>query len=452
MDSTQLDDSATARMNAFLDGIGKTLKDKRQRASLAMYATGLLCDGDRKSMEPIAARSSGDPESVLAIHHRLVHFLGSAAWADAPVRSFSAQYAIAAMQTQAPIQTWIVDDTGFLKQGKHSPGVQRQYTGTAGKTANCQIGVSLVLANEYAHVPADFRLYLPESWTNDPARCRQAHIPSDCQYAPKWALALEMIETALHAGLPRGVVLADCGYGNTTVFRDTLDTLGLQYAVEIQSMTMVQSVHDGAALADRMSVMKLGKMLERKFRRVTWREGSKTTLHSRFARIRVVVARDDGLQREPEWLLVEWPEGEPSPTKFALSNLPASISCVQLVRTFKCRWRIERSYEDLKGELGLDHYEGRSWVGWHHHVSVVLACYAFLVAEQVRSFPPSFAWPSEYGSFERPTRATLPRFPHHHPNPVRPRGSPALASALPVLPAFVHPNDQPSAAAASPER
>jgi SRSO17 transposase len=441
MDSTDFDDGATARMNGFLDGIARTLKNKCQRASFAMYATGLLCDGERKSMEPIAARSSSDPEAVLAMHHRLVRFLGSAAWDDAPVRAFSTQYAVAALQTQAPIRTWIVDDTGFLKQGTHSPGVQRQYTGSAGKTANCQIGVSLVLANEYAHVPADFRLYLPESWTDDPVRCRRAHIPADCQYAPKWALALEMIETALHSGLPPGVVLADCGYGNVTVFRDTLDALGLQYALEVQSTTMVQAVH-GEARADRVSVMELGKMLERKLRRVTWREGSKTTLHSRFARIRVVVARDDRLRRDPEWLLVEWPEGEPSPTKFALSSLPESISCVQLVRTFKTRWRIERSYEDLKGELGLDHYEGRSWVGWHHHVTVVLACYAFLVAEQVRSFPPSFAWSSDYGSFDRTTRATLLRFAHHRSDPIRPRGSPSMAPTLPVLPSFVHSDGQ----------
>jgi SRSO17 transposase len=236
------------------------------------------------------------------------------------------------------------------------------------------------------------------------------------------------------------------------MFRDTLDALGLQYAVEIQSTTMVQTVHDNGALADRMSVMEFGEMLECKLRRVTWREGSKTTLHSRFARIRVVVARDDGLTREPEWLLVEWPEGEASPTKFALSSLPASISCVQLVRTFKSRWRIERSYEDLKGELGLDHYEGRSWVGWHHHVSAVLACYAFLVAEQVRSFPPSFTWTSDYGPFEHTTRATLPRFAHHRPNPVRPHGSPTLAPALPVLPAFVHARDESRDAASALER
>jgi SRSO17 transposase len=435
MDRTALDDGAVTRMDTFLDGIGKTLKDKRQRASFALYAAGLMSDGDRKSMEPIAARTSGDPHAVLAMHHKLVHFVSSPKWADAPVRALSARYAVDAMQTQAPIRTWVVDDTGFLKQGKHSPGVQRQYTGSAGKTANCQIGVSLVLGNKFAHVPVDFRLYLPESWASDPERCRRAHIPVDCDYAPKWCLALDMIETALRADLPKGVVLADCGYGNTTVFRDSLRTLGLHYAVETQSTTKVQSSNHAGELGDRLSVLALGKMLERKLRRVTWREGSKVTLQSRFARIRVVVTHENGQPREPEWLLVEWPEGEPNPTKFVLTSLPSSISCIELVRTFKSRWRIERSYEDLKGELGLDHYEGRSWVGWHHHVTVALACYAFLVAEQVRSFSPSAAEKDDDDAVEHPTRTPLPRLADHRQNFAGPRRGSPLASALPVLPA-----------------
>jgi SRSO17 transposase len=438
MDSTTLDDGAVTRMDTFLEGIGSTLKDKRQRASFALYAAGLMSDGERKSMEPIAARTTGDPHTVLAMHHKLVHFVSSPAWADAPIRMFSARYAVNAMQAHAPIRTWVVDDTGFLKQGKHSPGVQRQYTGTAGKTTNCQIGVSLVLGNDYAHVPVDFRLYLPESWTSDPARCRRAHIPLDCDYAPKWCLALEMIETALQAGLPKGIVLADCGYGNTTVFRDTLTTLGLQYAVEIQSTSKLQSVNHAGEFGDRLSAMELGKMLERKVRRVTWREGTNTTLHSRFARIRVVVTRDDGQPRDPEWLLVEWPEGETRPTKFVLTSLPSSISCVQLVRIFKSRWRIERSYEDLKGELGLDHYEGRSWVGWHHHVTVALACYAFLVAEQMRSFPPSAARATHHDPHEHTARTSLPRLAHHGQNVVSPRRGSPLASVMSMLPSVVH--------------
>jgi SRSO17 transposase len=386
---TRTNSETAVRLTAYLDGLGENLRDKRQRASFALYALGLLSDGERKSMEPIAARACAAPEQTHAVHERLVHFTGSAAWQDPGIRRYATDHALEAMQTHGPIATWIVDDTGFLKQGKHSPGVQRQYTGSAGKTANCQIGVSLVLATEHAHVATDFRLYIPESWAQDRKRCRRAHIPDEVGYSPKWCLALNMIEGAIAAGTPKGVVLGDCDYGNKTVFRDTLDGLGMQYSLEVQSTTMLRRVGSHGKLGKRMSVAELGAALRGRLRTVTWREGTKVTLHSRFARVRVVVDRDDGIARELQWLLIEWPKVEPRPTKFVLCTMPANTSCKQLVRTFKSRWRIERSYEDLKGELGLDHYEGRSFIGWHHHVSVVLACYAFLVAEHARSFPPS---------------------------------------------------------------
>jgi SRSO17 transposase len=381
--------NASERFGAYLEGLGETLRDKRQRASFALYALGLLSDGERKSLEPIAARACGDPERTHAVHEQLIHFLAASPWRDEPVRQYAAKYALQAMQKQGPIRTWVIDDTGFIKQGKHSPGVQRQYTGSAGKTTNCQIGVSLVLATEHAHVATDFRLYLPESWTEDRDRCRRAHIPDGIGYAPKWVLALGMVESALQTGMPKGVVLADADYGTKTLFRDTLSGLGLEYAVGVQGVGKVRVVGTTGAMSERMTIEEVGLSLQRRLRTVTWREGTKATLRSRFARVRVVVDRDDGHSRDAEWLLIEWPEGEPAPTKFVLSTLPATISCKEMVRTVKSRWRIERSYEDLKGELGLDHYEGRSFVGWHHHISVVLACYAFLVAEHVRSFPPS---------------------------------------------------------------
>lgn len=381
--------TSSERLGAYLDGLGKHLRDRRQRASFAMYAMGLLTDGERKSMEPIAARACGQPDATHAVHERLIHFLGSSPWRDEPIRSYAAHHAVQAMQTQGSIRTWVVDDTGFIKQGSLSPGVQRQYTGSAGKTTNCQVGVSLLLATEHSHVATDFRLYIPESWIEDRERCRRAHIPDEVDYSPKWCLALNMIENAVADGLPKGVVLADCDYGNKTLFRDTLDGLELQYAVEVQSTTVVRRVGARGKLGERLSVAEVGAALATKLRTVTWREGTKVTLRSRFARIRVVVDREDGMEREPQWLLVEWPKGEARPTKFVLCTMPATTSCKQMVRTFKSRWRIERSYEDLKGELGLDHYEGRSFIGWHHHISVVLACYAFLVAEHTRSFPPS---------------------------------------------------------------
>src|SRR5882672_2452872 len=386
---TRIGSDSAERLKAYLDGLGEQLRDKRQRASFAMYALGLLSDGERKSAEPIAARASGEPERAHAVHEQMIHFLAASPWKDAPVRLYAARYAVDALQTQGPIRTWVVDDTGFLKQGKYSPGVQRQYTGSAGKTANCQIGVSLVVATEHAHVATDFRLYIPESWTEDRARCRRAYIPGEIDYTPKWCLALNMIESALAAKLPKGVVLADCDYGNKTLFRDTLDVLGLQYAVEVQSTTKLRAFGADGTLGQRISVAELGLSLRSTLRNMTWREGTKLTLRSRFARVRVVVDRDDGRLREPEWLLVEWPKDESAPTKFVLSTMPANVSCKQLVRTFKSRWRIERSYEDLKGELGLDHFEGRSFLGWNHHVTVVLCCYAFIVSERVRRFPPT---------------------------------------------------------------
>ena len=219
-------------------------------------------------------------------------------------------------------------------------------------------------------------------------------------YEPKWALALSMIEEAKAAGVPEGVVLGDCDYGNKTTFRDTLDTLQLQYALDVQSTTMLRRVGKDHVLGKRMSAAQLGLLLSSELSTVTWRQGTKAGMRSRFARTRVVVDRDDGANREPQWLLIEWPVGEPAPTKFVLSTLPSTTSLKQMVRTFKSRWRIERGYEDLKGELGLDHYEGRSFIGWHHHVTVVLACYAFLVAEHARSFPPSAQRILQDGAFD----------------------------------------------------
>ena len=300
-------------------------------------------------------------------------------------------------RSHEPITTWIVDDTGFLKQGNHSPGVQRQYTGSAGKKANCQIGVSLVLANRHAELPVDFKLYIPQSWADDRTRCRAAHIPDEVGYVPKWQLALDMIESAVEADLPAGTVLGDSGYGHVSAFRDKLDSLGLRYALNVQRNMTVRRVCNDGALGKAMTVKQLGRRLKSKFHKTTWREGSKVSLSSRFTRVRVVAGAEG--RRDPQWLLLEWPQHEEDPTHFVLSTLPKTLSLKEMVRTVKNRWRIERSYEDLKGQLGLDHYEGRSFVGWHHHVSVALVCYAFLVAERARSFPPSAAWTCPHCSF-----------------------------------------------------
>jgi SRSO17 transposase len=291
------------------------------------------------------------------------------------------------MESRERISAWVIDDTGFIKQGRESPGVQRQYTGSVGKIANCQIGVSLTLCTPTEHVPVDMQLYLPESWTADRARCDRAKIPRDIGFRPKWQIALEMMESAVKKGLPKGVALADAAYGNVGGFRAGLRWLDFDYAVGVNATTVVARVSKATGDASPMSVEALARKLPHSaFRPTTWKQGSRRALWSRFAMLQVDAGNADGGHH---WLLIEWPDGEKAPTHYTLARLCKAPSRKQLVRTTKERWRTERVYEDLKGELGLDHYEGRSFRGWHHHVTVVLCCYAFVLGERLRHFPPS---------------------------------------------------------------
>jgi SRSO17 transposase len=386
--------AAAGRLEEFFGLVGNHLGDKRRRESFAMYAFGILGDGERKSAEPIAARACGDPKQTHNLHQKLLHFLAYSAWDDRAVRLEAARFAIDAVQEREPIVSWIIDDTGFLKQGMHSVGVQRQYTGSAGKITNCQIGVSLAVASGSEQIPLDFELYLPESWTQAPARCRAAHIPEHVTFKTKIELALEMIERAQQNGIPGNVILADSAYGDSTAFRNTIRRLGFDFAVGVlPTLGVVRLDRADRVNAKPESVEALLAALPKKaFRRLVWRDGTKGKLCSRFCFVRVKTTHDDGValaDREPLWLVAEWPEDEKKPTKFALTTLPRRMSKKQIACLLKERWRTERLYEDLKGELGLDHFEGRSFPGWHHHVSVVLCCYAFVVAERVRAFSPS---------------------------------------------------------------
>jgi len=390
--TTTLHPEAESRLHGYLEGVWALLGDKRRREGFASYACGLFGDGDRKSVEPMAARACGDPRKAEAVHRKLLRVVAESGWEDRPVREYATRYALEAMQRHGDVMHWIVDDTGFLKQGKHSPGVQRQYTGSAGKTTNCQVAVSLTLASEHAHLPVDMQLYLPESWTNDRERCRAAKIPDEVGFRPKWRIALDMIESAIAAKLPRGIVLADADYGNKSAFRDRLDELGLQYAVAIQKDTHVRRVTwrgNKRSLGDRKAVEELAFDLDpAELRTVTWREGTKAAMAARFAVIRVEPMPSDGPPRPEQWLVIEWPD-QHMPAKYNLATLPRTMSRKRIIRTLKERWRTERAYEDLKGELGLDHFEGRSYRGWNHHVTITLFCFAFLVAEQARAFSPS---------------------------------------------------------------
>jgi SRSO17 transposase len=387
---------AQHRLDEYLAKIGEILGHKKRRASFALYFLGLLCESERKSMEPIAARLCPDPEEVSAVHQQLQHFVTDSDWNDRAVRRVAARHAIAAMSEREPVRLWIIDDTGFIKQGEHSVGVQRQYTGTAGKVTNCQVGVSLSVATSTAHAPIDFELYLPESWANDPGRRAEAKIPVEVVFKTKPQLAIDMIVRALEDDLPGEIVLADGDYGDRPFFRDTVRAVGLDYAVGVHKTTRVRFADKrGRPYGPERTVHQLATDLGASaFQRITWREGTAGDLSSRFAlrRVKEMHGKDiDVREREAEWLLIEWRGGEPEPAKYSLSTLPSTMPLTQLVRLLKERYRTERAYQELKGELRLDHFEGRRFRGWHHHVSVALCCYAFVIAERVRHFPPSAA-------------------------------------------------------------
>lgn len=386
--------AATGRLQDYFDRLGHVLGQKSRRESFAVYAMGLFGDGERKSIEPIAARACGSAERADAAHQRLLHFATNSRWSDHEMRREASRYALEAMTERERIDTWIVDDTGFLKQGTHSVGVQRQYTGSAGKVTNCQVGTSLSVATATEHLPIDFELYLPISWTENAERRHEARIPDSITFKTKPELALEMIQRAVADDVPRGVVLGDAGYGSSIEFRAGLRALDLDYAVGVDPKTTVWRVDQPWTRDAAKSVRDLARELDtqRGFRRCTWRKGTRRDLTAKFAMLRVLPAHDHGPPpeaREPLWLLIEWRDGESEPANYFLSSLPGRMTKKQLVRIVMQRWRTERVYEDLKGELGLDHFEGRRFSGWHHHISVALCCYAFIVAERVRRFPPS---------------------------------------------------------------
>lgn len=372
--------------------IGQHLKRPEQRASFATYAFGIIGAGERKSVEPIAAQAFCEPRDVQRCHDRLLHFVGTAPWSDRDVRRAAARYAVDEMRKQDPVTISIVDDTGFLKQGKHSVGVQRQYTGSAGKVTNCQIGVSLCASNRREQVAIDFELYLPQKWTDDAALRKAAHIPDDCVFKTKPELALDMIRRAKADDLLGEILLADSGYGDSWFFRAELRKLGLDFAVAIKGTTRVWLLNSDEEHERIFSARDLGVTLGlNAFRRITWRTGTKGKLSSRFCirRVKPVLGEGEPEDKEPLWLVMEWLDGESTPTKFVLTTLPRRMSKKEIIRIIKERWRTEILYEELKEELGLDHFEGRSFRGWHHHVSVVLCCYAFVIVERMRRFSPS---------------------------------------------------------------
>jgi len=395
MQEFTLDADGQRRLGEYFDQIGDVLGLEERRASYAIYAMGLFGDGDRKSMEPIAARADPDTARVNAQHQRVQHFITDSSWSDRDVRREAATYGVSALTEREPITHWIVDVPVFLKKGSHSVGVKRQYTGSAGKITNCQVGVSLSVATATEHLPIDFELYLPRDWTDDDARRKEARIPDDVEFKTKLELGLDMVDRALADGVAPGMFLADAAYGNSSRFRRELRKKGLLYGVSVNSTTKVWQLDklERRCGGRTLNVAEYaGKIVQRGgFRRTTWREGTNGELSARFAARRVLPIADEGIkraEREVVWLLMEWEDGEKAPNKFHFVTAPEHVPRKWLVRQVKQRWRTERAYQDMKGQLGLDHFEGRRYRGWHHHVSAVLSCYAFIVAEHARLFPP----------------------------------------------------------------
>jgi SRSO17 transposase len=398
------------RFAAYIEGLANAAGHADRQTPLKNYCTGLLLPGERKSVEPMAARLA--PNNVRRMHQSLHHLVSDAPWNDEEMLAQVRRDVLPTMEKHGPVVAWIVDDTGFPKRGKHSVGVARQYCGQVGKQDNCQVAVSLSVSTWNASLPIAWRLYLPEVWRQDAERCQQAGVPEEIQFQTKPEIALQQIRKAVAQEIPVGVVLADAGYGNGTPFRTALTQLGLSYVVGIESSTTVWEPGQqplpvpppkpvrGAppkrlqrnAGHQPVSVKQLALGLPSSaWKDIAWRPGTQETLRSRFAAVRLRPAHRDEKRTVPhpeEWLLIEWPKKESEPAKYWLSTLPAPTSLKALAKMAKHRWIIERDYEELKQELGLGHYEGRNWRGFHHHATLCIAAYGFLISERNR-FPPS---------------------------------------------------------------
>jgi SRSO17 transposase len=360
------------RFRAYAEKLSTALGHADRVEPFHAYCTGLLLPVERKSVEPMAAQLA--PGHVSAKHQSLHHFVAKAGWSDDAVLAATRSYALPKMRNQGPILAWIVDDTGFPKKGKHSVGVARQYCGQLGKQDNCQVAVSVSIATAHASLPVAYRLYLPEQWADNGEFRGRAGIPKEICFQTKPQIALDQLQTLVQNDVPRGVVLADAGYGNDTEFRKGIRKLKLSYVLGIQKNTNVWAPGTGPPgppeysgqgrppkLPRRnpehtpVSVLELARSLpDSSFQTFAWREGTNKTLSSRFALVRVREAHRYYWRSDTpaeEWLLIEWPQGEPEPTKYWLSNLDARISAQDIVYTAKLRWRIERDYQELKQEI-----------------------------------------------------------------------------------------------------
>lgn len=371
-------------LEPFLDALG----NKRRRLWAPLYIFGLLLPGDRKSMQPISSRVA--PKEV----EQIQHFVSTSCWDTAPVEEVLCQKVDEMLGGESSFL--IVDDTSLPKKGTHSVGVAHQYCGALGKQANCQCLVSLTLARDDVAAPLALRLYLPKEWTTDPARRKKGRVPESVSYRPKWRIALDEIDRARASGARFGCVLADAGYGTGAEFRQGLNNRGIAWAVGITSTHNMYVDDVEVSIPRRSRGPRRTRALPNKspcsaerfiekhgvFKRIRWRKGTKGPLTGEFAIVRVRPAdgpeTTDGLHLpgEPAWLVCErLSNGD---RKFYLVGLPASTSQKKIVGTIKARWSCEQMHQQMKEELGLDHFEGRSWFGLHHHAVLTMIAFAFL--------------------------------------------------------------------------
>jgi SRSO17 transposase len=404
-----------SRFADYVEGLTSVIGHSDRAKPLNDYCTGLLATEGRRSVEPMAAITA--PAEVSAQHQRLLHFVADAPWSDEPVLAKVREMIVPVIERHGPIEAWIIDDTSFPKCGSKSVGVHHQYCGQLGKQANCQVVVTLSVANHHASLPIAYRLYLPQKWAKDAARRKKARVPKAIRFKTKPEIALEQIRAACTAGVRRGAVLLDASYGSNSALRAGISALGLEYVAAIVSNVKVRKVSKRGASGPRLSVKELAlKLPNHAWRTITWREGTNDRLRSRFARVRVRTAPMWGAgARGEETLLIEWPIGESKPTKYWLATVDQNMSFRALVDLAKLRWRIERDYQELKQEIGLGHYEGRGWPGFHHHGTLCIAAYGFLISER-ETIPPSGPRP--------PRNSKKPAIP----NGYRPRGAPNPAS------------------------
>jgi SRSO17 transposase len=391
-----------------MEGLAQAAGHADRVVPLKNYCTGLLLPGERKSVEPMAARLA--PDNVRRMHQSLHHVVADARWSDEAILQQVRDAVLPVMQKHGPVVCWIVDDTGFPKKGSHSVGVARQYCGQLGKQDNCRVAVSLSVATWGSSLPIAYRLYLPEVWTSDRRRRNAAGVPEGVEFQTKPQIALDQIRDAVRQDVPPGVVVADAGYGVDGQFRSGVTKLGLKYVLGVQSSATVwEPGTQPLPPAPRKKTGRPPRLLRRDpdhqpvaakqlaislpselWKTITWRQGTRHKLRSRFVALRVRPAHRDYWKAEPhpeEWLLIEWPKEAAEPTKYWLSTLPANTKLRDLVTLAKQRWIIERDYQELKQELGLGHYEGRGWRGFHHHATLCIAAYGFLVAERNRFSP-----------------------------------------------------------------